>query len=165
VIVGNGDLASVIPDRTDRIYFASGVSNSVSAKEWEYQAEKNLLLAQDKTQHLVYFGSLCIYYNHTRYQEHKKYMEELVKSNFPHYTIVRLGLITWGTNPNTLINFLKGKVERKEPYEIRDTVRYVVEKDEFLHWLNLIPEWNSDMNITGRMMTIQQIFDTYVQPK
>ena len=52
-IVGHGDIASVLSDREDRIYFASGVSNSQETRESEYAREKTLLLQQEKIRHLV----------------------------------------------------------------------------------------------------------------
>lgn len=164
MIVGHGDIAKALKDRSDFIFFASGVSNSNEKNESEYKREKDLLLSQDKTKHLVYFGSLCIFYNpKTRYARHKKEMEKLVQKNFPHYTIVRLGNITWGTNPNTLINFLKSSHQKGEVLHIEDTHRYLVDKEEFLHWIEAIPEWNCEMNITGKRMKVIDIVNTYVK--
>jgi hypothetical protein len=40
MIIGHGDIAGAILDRLDRLYFASGVSNSVSATEPEYARER-----------------------------------------------------------------------------------------------------------------------------
>jgi nucleoside-diphosphate-sugar epimerase len=161
MIVGHGDIASVLKDREDRIYFASGVSNSLETRESEYEREKSLLLQQDKNKHLVYFGSLCIYYNDSRYTRHKLEMEELIKKHFSKYTIIRIGLITWGQNPNTLINFFRNKIKKREPLEVRDVVRYIVDKDEFLHWVGKIPSFNCEMNITGRIMTVKEIIKEY----
>jgi hypothetical protein len=157
MIIGNGDISSVIKDREDRVYFASGVSNSNEIRESEYQREKDLLLRQDRIRHLIYFSSLCIFYSDTRYAQHKKQMEDLVKDNFKHYTIVRLGNITWGRNPNTLINHLK----LTNGEEIRDVYRYVINKEEFLYWLEMIPPWNCEMNITGRRMKVKDIWEEY----
>lgn len=162
MIEGKGDIASVLKDREGFIFFASGVSNSREDRETEYQREKDLLLVQDKSKHLVYFGSLCIFYSNSRYAKHKKEMEELVKQNFKSYTIVRLGNITWGTNPNTIINYFRGQIARKEPIEIQNTYRYIVDLGEFLHWMALIPKWNCEMNITGKRMTIRQIVEELV---
>jgi hypothetical protein len=36
MIIGHGDIASVILDRIDRLYFASGVSNSAETDERAY---------------------------------------------------------------------------------------------------------------------------------
>ena len=157
MIIGNGDIASALPHREDLLFFASGVSNSKELRESEYEREKDLLLKQDKTKHIVYFSSLVVFYGHTRYTKHKKLMELLVKTCFENYTIIRIGNITWGTNPHTLINYLKAHPKA----EIKDEYRYVCDKEEFLHWINLIPQWNCEMNITGRKMKVAEIVKEY----
>ena len=164
MISGHGDIASVLTDRDDRNYFASGVSNSGELRESEYYREAELLLRQDRSQHLVYFGSLSIFYSDCRYARHKRMMENLVRKNFEHYTIVRMGNITWGKNPNTLINFIQNKIRNREPFEIQDVYRYVVDKEEFLHWIDLIPPWNCEMNVTGRKMLVRDIVKQYCYP-
>lgn len=163
-IVGSGDIASVLQDRPDRIYFASGVSNSQETRESEYQREIDLLWEQDRRKHLVYFGSLSIFYSTSRYAYHKREMENLVKKCFGNYTIIRMGNIAWGNNPHTLINFIRNKIRNREPFEIQDVYRYVVEKEEFLYWVDLIPPWNSEMNITGRKMKVRDIVKEYSYP-
>ena len=163
-IVGHGDIASVLQDREDRTYFASGVSNSSETRESEYRREKYLLLRQDNFKHLIYFSSLCIFYSDSRYAKHKRKMEDIVKKMFINYTIVRMGNITWGTNPHTLINFLKNKMKKHEPFEIQDVYRYVVDKEEFLHWIDLIPEWSCEINIVGRRMKVKEIFKEFCYP-
>lgn len=157
MIIGNGDIASVIPDREDRLFFASGVSNSQETRRSEYEREKKLLLQQDKHRHIVYFSSLAIFYSDVLYVQHKKRMENLIKKRFKHWTIVRIGNITWGMNPHTIINFFKEKIARKESFEIRDKYRYIIDQEEFLHWISLIPDWNCEFNITGRRMKISEI--------
>jgi hypothetical protein len=157
MIVGKGDLAKVIKDRPGFCFFASGVSNSSEIKESEYQREKDLLLKQQKDLHIVYFSSLSVFYGNSRYVEHKKQMEELVQG-FPSYTIVRLGNITWGDNPHTLINYLRAHPKA----EIRDEWRYICDKDEFLHWMELIPDWNCEMNIPGIRMKVKDVYDKYI---
>ena len=163
MIIGHGDIANVLKDRKDFIFFASGVSNSNESRESEYKREEELLLKQNKNKHLIYFGSLAIFYNpNTRYSRHKKHMEELVKTHFKHYTIVRMGNITWGNNPHTLINHFRNAVKKGEKLEIWDTYRYLVNKKEFLHWIEMIPDWNSEMNITGQRLKVKQIVKKYV---
>lgn len=170
MIIGNGDIAGVLPERDDLLFFASGVSNSQEIRESEYLREGELLMSFAKVKkgeykkHIVYFSSLAIFYSNTRYTKHKKNMEQLVRLNFPKHTIIRVGNIAWGTNPNTLINHFKAMVQSGEPLDIQDTTRYVVEKDEFLHWIGLIPGWPCEMNIPGKMMTVQEIVDKYVKP-
>ncbi len=161
-IVGDGDIAEVLQEKEGVLYFASGVSNSQETRESEYQREKDLLLSQSRAQRLVYFGSLSIFYGENRYTQHKREMEELVVDNFPQYCIVRIGNITWGDNPNTLINHLKNKLANEEPLEIRDVERYVVDQDEFMHWISLIPDFNCEINIPGNRMKVKDIFNKYV---
>jgi len=161
MIVGNGDIGSVLLDRDDLLFFASGVSNSQEAREEEYQRESNLLFQQKVNNHIVYFSSLCVFYSHTRYASHKLSMESLVKTQFEKYTIIRIGNISWGNNPNTLINFIRNKIKNGESFEIRDEYRYIIDKEEFLHWINLIPSWSCEMNITGRRMKVADIVNEY----
>lgn len=158
MIVGHGDIASVLKDRKNYIFFASGVSNSSETRESEYQREVSLLLKQNKKRHLVYFGSLAIFYNpNTRYARHKKYMEDLVRKNFIHHTIIRMGNITWGKNPHTLINYFKNAIKKREKLKIQDVYRYLIDKKELLHWIKLIPDWNCEMNLTGKPMKAREI--------
>lgn len=166
MIIGHGDIASALselPDRKDFVFFASGVSNSQERRESEYKREEKLLLKQNKLKHIVYFSSLCIYYSDNRYARHKLYMENLVKKNFKHYTIVRLGNITWGNNPHTLINYFKNVKKRGGKLVIRDTYRYLINKEEFLYWMELIPDWNCEMNITGKRLKVAQIVKKFVK--
>ena len=158
MIIGNGDIASVLPDREDLLFFASGVSNSQETRESEYHRERDLLLEQPRDAHIVYLGSLAVFYSETRYTAHKRSMEAIIKHNWSRYTILRLGNIAWGDNPHTLINYLKAHPEA----EIRDEYRYVIDKDEFLHWISLIPSWNCEMNCPGRMLKVQDIVKEFV---
>ena len=162
MIVGHGDIASAIDDRVDFLFFASGVSNSREERSSEYQREIDLLLKQDKKKHLVYFSSLCVFYDDSRYAFHKKYMENLVKEKFKNYTIMRLGNITWGTNPHTLINFFKMQKKYGVALEVQDTYRFIVDKDEFNYWINKIPKWSCEMNVPGRRMKVIDIVKEYV---
>ena len=160
-IIGHGDIASVLTDREDRIYFASGVSNSQETRESEYGREKTLLLQQEKIRHLVYFSSLSIFYSDTRYAQHKLEMETLVKAHFPRYAIIRLGNITWGTNPHTIINSFRAQIRNGEALVIRDAYRYVVDQNEFLYWVSMIPSWPCEISITGQRLSIEQIVKKY----
>lgn len=114
-------------------------------------------MAQDLGKHIVYFSTLSLYYNDSPYTRHKRLMEVLVKEHFPVHTIVRLGNIDWGTNPNTLINYLRAHPDA----EIRDEYRYVINKDEFLYWVNLIPDWPCEMNLVGERMKVREIKERY----
>lgn len=161
MIIGNGDIASVLHDRADLLFFASGVSNSQETNEGAYQREIDLLMEQSVGAHIVYFSSLAVFYSMNRYSAHKQEMEVLVRERFVNHTIVRLGNITWGNNPHTLINHFRNQVKQGETPEIRDEWRYIVDLDEFLHWMNLIPPWNCELNIPGKRMKVQKVFDEY----
>jgi hypothetical protein len=162
MVIGNGDISSVLPDREDFLFFASGVSNSRETRKSEYLREVNLLNEQSRKRHLVYFSSLAVFENKdTPYFNHKRAMEEFVKT-FPHYTIVRLGNISWGHNPNTLINSLKRDIEKGKTIKIKNEYRYIVDKDEFLYWINQIPNWNCEMNIVGKRMKVVDVLKNYV---
>lgn len=160
-IVGNGDIASVLPKRHNKLFFASGVSNSLEKRESEYRREKNLLLKQDRKAHIVYFSSLAVFYGSNRYIQHKREIETLIKHEFPRHTIMRLGNITWGTNPHTIINFFRAQLKKGRPIKIQDTYRYIIDKDEFLHWIDLIPDWNCEINCPGRRMKVSEIVDEF----
>jgi nucleoside-diphosphate-sugar epimerase len=171
MIIGHGDIASAIVDRPEFLYFAAGVSNSAETRESEYQREINLLMAQPRRTHLVYFSSLAVFYSDSRYANHKALMENYVEQEWGHYgefeaayTIIRLGNITWGRNPHTLINHLRARHAAGFPLEIQDTQRVVHTLDDF-HWtLANVPSWSCEMHAPGRLLTVRQIVDRYVAP-
>lgn len=159
MILGTGDIATALEDRSDITFFASGVSNSREYKDETFRRESNLLMEQERNIHLVYFSTLSIYYSKSPYVLHKLNMEYLVKTHFKTYTIVRLGNILWGSNENTLINYLKGKVSEHDTVLIHNTYRYLISKEEFKHWMKLIPVGiQNEMNITGKMVWVPDLF-------
>lgn len=166
MIIGNGDIASILKDREGFVFFASGVSNSQETRASEFRREKDLLFDQidlcfQKNLRLVYFSSLAVYNSDTPYFKHKRKMEQYVKM-FPEWTIVRIGNISWGTNPHTLINYMKGQVARGEEIVVQDVYRHLIDKDEFLYWLEMIPNWNTEMNVPGRRLKVKEIVEQYV---
>ncbi len=81
-------------------------------------------------------------------------MEHHVSEYFDSYTIVRIGNITWGTNPHTLLNFLKANPKAKR----RNEIRYLVDQNELLHWIDKIKVGTKDiMNITGSMINVKNL--------
>ena len=166
-ILGNGDIATALReggiDRDDLLFFAAGVSNSQETRGSEYQRERDLFGAYQYSGHFVYFSSLCVFYSDTRYVQHKRMMEDIVQLRCRQgYTIIRLGNITWGDNPHTLINYLRERERLGLPQDIQDVYRYPIEKDEFLHWIRLIPDFSCEMNITGRRMKVADIYQEFV---
>ena len=143
MIVGKGDIASVLNDREGTIFFASGVSNSNEIRESEFMREMELLNKQDRTKCLFYFSSISVddvqKVGGNKYLQHKLRMELLVKSNFENYNIIRIGNITWGSNPNTFINYIKNKKSKGEPVEIKDEYKYIIDKEQLLLLTDNLP--------------------------
>lgn len=164
-IIGNGDIASAIKEadlnRSNIIYFASGVSNSAETDKSCFERERSLLMLQSRYCHLVYFSTLSVYYGSTTaYLLHKMQMEQLVKTNFLSYTIFRIGNIDWGKNPHTIINFFKSEHLAGRTPELQDAYRHIISKQEFLYWLELMPVWMRDeINIPGVMLSVKQIWE------
>lgn len=158
MIIGRGDIASAIKDRDGFIFFCSGVSNRTKLTIKDKNKEMDDVLKSNKSKMFVYISSLSIYYSKSEYTKHKIKMEEVVKSKFKNYCILRIGNIIWGTNPNTLINFFIRKVENKERFKVENTNRYLLDKPELNHWIGLIPKSGKhEMNITGKMVNVKKL--------
>lgn len=157
MILGTGDIGSILKDHPDRLYFASGVSNSQEHDRTQFDREVKLLLAQPRHLQIVYFSSLSIYYSSSDYAKHKINMENLIKKEFPRYSIIRLGNITWGKNPNTFINYFKSKIKGNESFYVHDSYRYIINQEELLHWVGLCPDFNTEMNITGERVKVEEV--------
>lgn len=159
MIIGAGNIAKALTDRDDVLFFASGVSDSTCKDESVFQRERDLLAAMPKDKHIVYFSSLGIYRWTNPYIEHKKRMEGLIKT-FDSYTIVRLEVIEWGTNPNTIINFFKRQIKEKKDIVIQDTYRGIISLFEFKYWMSyLVPTGKNEINITGKLYSVNAIFN------
>jgi hypothetical protein len=139
MIIGNGDIASVLNDREEIIFFAAGVSNSSEMRESEYERELNLLKEQDKTKCIFYFSSILIDVGDSFYFTHKRKMEQYIKDNFENYNIIRIGNISWGKNPNTFINYIRNKIKNNEPVEIRDEYKYIIDKEHLITLTDNLP--------------------------
>lgn len=160
-IVGNGDIASVLPDRMGITFLAAGLSNSKNVTFADFKREQEMI-SMYRNNHIVYFSSLCIYYSNSPYAKYKKDIEEYIKQTCDYYTIVRLGNITWGDNPNTIINYFKNNPNAK----VEDGYRYLVDKEEFLYWIGKIRYMTKDiMNITGKLTSIKEIYERSVHGK
>ncbi len=171
MIIGNGNIAKAIDDREDVIFFASGVSDSRCEDVKEFDKEFNMLfdvLTLEQAKHLVYFSGHNIYTKQTPYAEHKKNMESFIKRHSNNYTIVRLGICEWNTNPKTIINHYKAIIKSGKPitYNSDDMIRHIITLKDFKYWLSLIRVGQKEeMNITGRMITVPQLIDEIRQGK
>lgn len=166
MIIGNGNIAKVLEDRDDIVFFASGVSNSSCTDENEYIREFNLLKTVPLDSHIVYFSNLGIYYKKDRYTKHKQDIEEYIRNNFKSYTIVRIEVCEWVKTPYTILNVFKSQLSQGIEPTIYDTTRYVLSLEEFLYWIRLIQSGvKNEMNILGRKLTIAQIVEEIKQGK
>jgi len=159
MVIGRGDIGKEIKDREGFLFYVNGISNRYPITGLSKDKEEEEILAHARTLKMfVYISTLSIYYSSSAYTQHKIRMEQLIKTNFRNYCILRIGNITWGDNPNTLINHLK--VDRSR---IDGVFRYPIERKEFQHWITMIPnKGKHEMNLTGSMMSVQEIVNQYV---
>jgi hypothetical protein len=162
MIIGKGDIASILIDREEVIFFASGVSNSKEIRESEYEREKKLLYIQDKTKCIFYFSSIDIdnieKVKRSRYLQHKKEMEDYIKNNFANYNIIRIGNITWGKNPNTFLNFIRNKIKNNESVYISDEYKFMIDKEQLLQLTNSLPlVGQNQLSVFGKMAKVKDL--------
>jgi len=162
MIVGKGDIASVLNDREGTIFFASGISNSNEIRESEFMREIELLDKQDRTKCLFYFSSISVddiqKVGGNKYLQHKLRMETLIKSNFENYNIIRIGNITWGSNPNTFINYIKNKKSKGESVQIKDEYKYIIDKDQLVILTDNLPlVGQNTICVFGRMAKVAEL--------
>lgn len=160
-IIGSGDIASALEDRQGFLFFAAGVSNSSETDESQYERERlrltrDIEIANIEGLHFVYFGSISRFYQMTRYSVHKIEMEQLVKQTAENYTIIRIGNISWGSNPNTFINYIRGKKAKGEFVQIRDEWKYMINKEQLRYVTDNIP-WGgkNEISIFGTMKKVK----------
>jgi hypothetical protein len=172
MILGRGNIASIIEDRKGFIFFACGESNrnelTHNRKITEINKLLNIYFSNHPDRMFVYFSGLNIYYQdkikRNDYTEHKLHVEDCIKASIENYCIIRLGSITWGDNPNTLLNVLKRKVKEDENYIGEPVYRYLNSKEEVRHWCNMVPEKGKhEMNITGRMVFVPDLINEIKQ--
>jgi len=160
MIIGTGDIASILSDRKGAIFFAAGVSNSSETRESEFNREYELLDKQDRNKCIFYFSSIVLddITKNNDYFAHKRRMELLVKSNFENYNIIRIGNITWGNNPNTFINHIRNKIKNGEPVEIKDEFKYLIDKEQLLLLTNNLPlVGQNTISVFGRMAKVKEL--------
>jgi hypothetical protein len=162
MIIGRGDIASILNDREGAIFFVSGVSNSNETRESEFMREMELLDTQDRTKCLFYFSSISVddveKVIGNKYLQHKRRMELLIKSNFQNYNIIRIGNIAWGSNPNTFINYIKNKIKNGEPVEIRDEYKYMIDKAQLVLLTDNLPlTGQNQISVFGRMAKVKDL--------
>lgn len=144
MIVGRGSLASKLKDRHGAIFFASGVSDSCGkydvTLDYNCSRERKLLNSFIGTRMcLFYFSSIAIAFKSSSYFEHKERMENRIIRDFPNHNIIRIGNLENDTNPTTFLNVLKSKIEKGEPYEIRDEWKYMLTDEDLVSITQSLP--------------------------
>ena len=159
MIIGHGDIASAI---------LTGSTGSTSPQAFRTAPRRtsgltsaSAICCRSRTRRASgLFLSLCVYGGTTRYAQHKREMENLIERTFPRHTIVRVGTITWGSNPHTLINHLRAVHQRGEQPDLRPVYRYPIHLDEFRECLRL--ECGGEIDLIARRMTVAEIYQEYV---
>ena len=162
MIIGRGDIASILNDREGVIFFVSGVSNSLEKRESEYEREYKLLSEQDKTKCIFYISSITIdnkeKFEISRYLQHKKQMEDYIKSNFKNYNIIRIGNIAWGSNPNTFLNYIKNKVKNNESFFLSDEYKFMINEKQLLSLTDNLPiDSQNQISVFGQMVKVKDL--------
>lgn len=162
MIIGRGDIASILNDREGAIFFVSGVSNSLEKRESEYEREYKLLSEQDKTKCIFYISSITIdnkeKFEISRYLQHKKQMEDYIKSSFKNYNIIRIGNISWGSNPNTFLNYIKSKVKNNESFFISDEYKFMISEKQLLSLTDNLPiDSQNQISVFGQMVKVKDL--------
>lgn len=128
MIIGSGLIAkaftnSVLHDGV--VVFASGVSNSKNADIQDFNREFGLLEDTFKTSNqslFIYFSTASIddpALHNSPYVLHKKRMEQFIQDNFSEYLILRVSNVVGRSgNPNTIFNFIKGRIENNQRFEL-----------------------------------------------
>tara|TARA_B100002052_G_scaffold278663_1_gene285225 strand:+ start:2980 stop:3705 length:726 start_codon:yes stop_codon:yes gene_type:complete len=106
--------------------YAAGVSNSLCKENKLFKKDKKKLIDFCKKikdgEKLLYFSTCSIEdpsRNKNFYVRHKLEIEDIIKSNFDKYLIVRLPeVVGKNSNINTLINFFFNKIKRKEKFDL-----------------------------------------------
>ncbi|MCI3938009.1 NAD-dependent epimerase/dehydratase family protein [Chryseobacterium aahli] len=120
MIIGNGLIAKALKsiDSEDILFFASGVSNSLEIRDFEFERELNLLkntIANHPEKTFVYFSTCSIYdssKNNSHYVLHKLKMEQIIADSCDQYYILRVSnAVGKGGNPNLLVNYLVRAIE------------------------------------------------------
>lgn len=162
MIIGKGDIASILNDREDALFFVSGVSNSNETRDSEFLREIELLNKQDKSKCIFYFSSISVddvsKVITNKYLQHKIRMETLIKTNFQNYNIIRIGNILWGNNPNTFLNYIRNKMEKDEPVLIKDEYKFVINKEQILLLTDNLPLVGQNIiSIFGKMAKVNEL--------
>ncbi len=138
MVIGAGQLAKCFNDYIDNdemCIFASGVSNSSCEDISQFNREKELLkstLISNKDKKFIYFSSCALSsetYPKNAYYNHKKNMENIIKSYSSNYYIFRIPQLFGDLILHkTLINFIYKSIQHNHEFSVfNNAYRYVIE--------------------------------------
>ena len=157
-IIGHGNIARILKDRYGAIFFASGVSNSNETDHKAFEREYLLLLDQPRDKCLFYFSSIQLFEKDTPYFTHKMVIESIIDEFWDNYNIIRIGNIDWDENPNTFLNFLRNKIAKGEPIQIKDEYRYLISQEQLRLLTDNLPlKGKNIINAFGRMGKVKDL--------
>lgn len=167
MIVGSGDIAKILTDRSGAIIFAAGVSNSQCIGESQYLRERKMIESFSLNKYsccFFYFSSISIFYTTSRYTKHKEEMEELVRKLYHNHNIIRLGNITWGNNQNTFLNHILNKRNNNQSYVIRDEMKFMIDRKQLCDVVNGLPlnSGSNTISVFGEAMKVEKAIEKYL---
>ena len=184
MVIGNGLIANAFRHYLNNdkiIFFASGVSNSISEDENNYRKELDLLESvlskRKENQILIYFSSFNIFdptLSLNRYVIHKKAVESFL-SQHKNTTIIRLPIVlAKSNNPTTLINYLIKSIYNNTNITIySDAWRYVISLDDTVNMVesilkvqtNLLPFYNISYPTPIKVEMMLKLIETHLNKK
>lgn len=145
IIIGNGLLGSKFKDSlsSDCVFFCSGVSNSKEQEIGNFRREsdllENVLYKYKDTKKIIYFSSILINQEDSKYLEHKKNMENLICENCDDYLIFRLPQVVGYTKNKTLISYLSDRIINGDLIELyKKAERNIIDIDDLVRVVDLI---------------------------
>lgn len=156
MIIGSGNIAKALNDRSGIIFFAAGVSDSQCVDMKEYYRDRLRIFEYHDTGHMfVYFSTISVFTKVTPYTLHKLECERIITEHIRNYCIIRLGNLWWDKNPKTFINNIRSKKENGEPYEIRDEWKYMISKEQLLFITDNMPlKGKHEISVFGEMKKV-----------
>jgi nucleoside-diphosphate-sugar epimerase len=160
MVIGNGMIAKrfeTYKDNNQFVIFASGVSNSKSTNDDDYNRETELLqttITNNKEKTFIYFSTCNIYdpsENKSMYVLHKKKIEKYIINNQSSYYIFRVSnAVGKSKNRNTILNFFVYHILNKINFDLwYNATRNLIDMDDIYQIVHFI--------ILGNLFTNQVI--------
>jgi nucleoside-diphosphate-sugar epimerase len=128
MVIGHGMIARQFgkySNDENLLVFASGVSNSSSSNEADYNREQDLLLQtlqQQPGKKIIYFSTCSIYdpsLQESMYVRHKLRMENLIREEAASYIIFRVSNpVGYTPNPYTVLNYFVQHIKSQDHFTL-----------------------------------------------